>query len=233
MISSVSKICLVCSKEIHVFFLRQGCHTSSKLKMEKPTQSSSELFRKCLENPLQISPNLLVLEDKTNFWLAIWFCTFFGSFSGIYDIYIRYITLFLFWWFFMSKFVLFLHLVKKSIKVALLFFQNKIYYMNIKGTSTDILETVFEKVLFLWSSMSSFSIIWYTLAELFRKPDNWRQINKQSSSTFYTSNDVWRRKKLLVCHNKVAKQQQLFNYFFEKNTEASNGSAEAITGGVL
>ena len=49
----------------------------------------------------------------------------------------------------MSKFVLFLHLVKKSIKVALLFFQNKIYYMNIKGTSTDILETVFEKVLFL------------------------------------------------------------------------------------
>ena len=34
------------------------------------------------------------------------------------------------------------------------------------------------------------SLIECTLMELFRKPDNWRQINKQTSSTFYTSNDV-------------------------------------------
>ena len=53
---------------------------------------------------------------------------------------------------------------------------------------------MFRKVLFLWSSMPSFSFIGYTLTELFRKPDNWRQIYKQTSSTFYTSNDVSRRK---------------------------------------
>ena len=38
--------------------------------------------------------------------------------------------------------------------------------------------------------MQIFSSIGYTLTELFRKPDNWRQIYKQTSSTFYTSNDV-------------------------------------------
>ena len=57
---------------------------------------------------------------------------------------------------------------------------------------------MFRKILFLWSSMTSFSFIGYTLTELFRKPDNWRQIYKQTSSTFYTSNDVSRRKNLLV-----------------------------------
>ena len=36
------------------------------------------------------------------------------------------------------------------------------------------------------------------LTELFRKPDNWRQIHKQASSTFHTSTDVSRRKKYYV-----------------------------------
>ena len=40
-----------------------------------------------------------------------------------------------------------------------------------------------------------------------------------------------REEKLLVHHNKVAKL--LFNYFFKQNTEAANGGAEAVTGGVL
>ena len=35
-----------------------------------------------------------------------------------------------------------------------------------------------------------FSFIWYTLTALFRKPNNLRQIYKQATSTFYTSNDV-------------------------------------------
>ena len=42
--------------------------------------------------------------------------------------------------------------------------------------------------------------------ELFRKPGNWRQICKQTSSTFYTSNGVFlkyaEKKKLLGRHNK-------------------------------
>ena len=37
--------------------------------------------------------------------------------------------------------------------------------------------------------MPIFGFIEYTLMELFRKPGNWRQICKQTSSTFYTSND--------------------------------------------
>ena len=57
---------------------------------------------------------------------------------------------------------------------------------------------VFLKVLFMWSSMPVFGFIWYTLMELFRKPDNWQQIYKQTSSTLYTSNDVSRRKKHYV-----------------------------------
>ena len=57
---------------------------------------------------------------------------------------------------------------------------------------------MFQKVLFMWSDMPIFSFIGYILTELFRKPDNWRQIYKQTSSTFYTSNDVSRRKNLLV-----------------------------------
>ena len=38
--------------------------------------------------------------------------------------------------------------------------------------------------------MEIFSFIGHTRTELFRKPDNWRQIHKQTSSAFYTSNDV-------------------------------------------
>ena len=53
--------------------------------------------------------------------------------------------------------------------------------------------------------MQVFSFIWYTLTELFRKPDNWRQIYKQTNSTFYTSNMCLKRlekKKFLGRHNK-------------------------------
>ena len=38
--------------------------------------------------------------------------------------------------------------------------------------------------------MPIYIFIRYTLTELFKKPDSWRQIYKQTSSTFYTSNDV-------------------------------------------
>ena len=38
--------------------------------------------------------------------------------------------------------------------------------------------------------MPIFSFIKYTLTKLFIKPDNWQRIYKQTSSTFYTSNDV-------------------------------------------
>ena len=47
----------------------------------------------------------------------------------------------------------------------------------------------------MWSSMPIFSFIGYTLTELFRKPDNLRQIYKQTSSTLFTSDNVSRRKK--------------------------------------
>ena len=60
----------------------------------------------------------------------------------------------------------------------------------VKGTLTHIYKTVFREVLFIWSSMQIFSFIGYTLTELFGKPDNWRQIYKQTSSTFYISNDI-------------------------------------------
>ena len=61
----------------------------------------------------------------------------------------------------------------------------------------------YRQVLFLRPSMLSFSFIWYTLTELFRKPDNWRQIYKQKSSTYYTSNDC--REEKIMRYNKVAK----------------------------
>ena len=69
-----------------------------------------------------------------------------------------------------------------------------IVVLYVKGTSTDISKTVFRKVLFMLSSMPSFSFIGYILTELFRKPDNCRQIYKQTSSTFSTSNDLSKRK---------------------------------------
>ena len=69
--------------------------------------------------------------------------------------------------------------------------------------------------------MPIFSFIGYTLTELFRILDNWRQIYKQMSSTFYTSNDVsktcW-EEKILGRQNKVARW--LFNFFW-KNAKAA------------
>ena len=77
------------------------------------------------------------------------------------------------------------------------FYKDKIKFtiQLLKSTLTDIWKTVFRKVLFIWSSMPIFSLIRYTMTELFRKPDNWRQIYKQTSSAFCTSDDVSRRKK--------------------------------------
>ena len=72
--------------------------------------------------------------------------------------------------------------------------------------------------MFMFMPISSF--IGYTLTELFRKPDNWQQIYKQTSSTFYTSNDVSKRRweeKLLGRHKKVAKW--LSNYFKKMQTQ--------------
>ena len=62
---------------------------------------------------------------------------------------------------------------------------------NYKGISTDM---KVKKVLFMWSRMLIFSFIGYTLMELFRKPDNWRQIYNEASSTFYVLNDMSGRK---------------------------------------
>ena len=69
--------------------------------------------------------------------------------------------------------------------------------------------------------MPIFSFIGYTLTELFRKPDNLRQIYKQTSLTFIHQTMYLKRvekKKILRRHNKVAKWR--FNYF-NKNTEAA------------
>ena len=57
-------------------------------------------------------------------------------------------------------------------------------YEQVKGTLTDIQKTVFRKVLLVWSSLPIFSFTGYTLTELYRKPENCRQIYKQMSSTF-------------------------------------------------
>ena len=73
---------------------------------------------------------------------------------------------------------------------------------------------MFRKVLFMWWSMPILRFIGYTLTELFKKPDNWQQIYKQTSSTFYTSSNASRRKNLLVSHYRVAKK--LFNNSFKK-----------------
>ena len=77
--------------------------------------------------------------------------------------------------------------------------------------------------------MQIFSFIGYTLTELFGKPDNWRQIYKQTSSTFYISNDVSRRKKLLYVTTRLRNSCLIT---FLKNTEAATGGAEAVTGDV-
>ena len=75
---------------------------------------------------------------------------------------------------------------------------------------------MFRKVLFLWSSMPSFSFIGYTLTKLFRKPDNWRQIYKQTSSTFYTSNDVSRRKNCYYVTTRLKNSYSCLITFLEK-----------------
>ena len=66
--------------------------------------------------------------------------------------------------------------------------------LHISPRIRSIKKTVFQKVLFMWSSMPGFSFIGYTLTELFRKPDNWWQIYKQTGLTFYTLINVSRRK---------------------------------------
>ena len=83
---------------------------------------------------------------------------------------------------------------------------------------------MFRKVLFLWSNMPSFSFIGYTLTELFRKTGNWRQIYKQTSSTFYTSNGVLRRKNYQHVITRLRNSNScLITIFFKKNTEAATG----------
>ena len=55
---------------------------------------------------------------------------------------------------------------------------------------------MFRKALFMWSRIPIFCFIGYTLTELFRKPYNWRQIYKRTSSAFYTS-----KGKTKLCHH--------------------------------
>ena len=45
--------------------------------------------------------------------------------------------------------------------------------------------------------MPIFSLIGHPLTESFGKTENWQQIHKQTSSTFYTSNYVCRQKNVL------------------------------------
>ena len=58
--------------------------------------------------------------------------------------------------------------------------------------------------------MPIFNILGYTLTESFKKPDIWRQINKQTSSTFYMSS--------LECYSYV---KTLFSYFTWKQKNSS------------
>ena len=64
---------------------------------------------------------------------------------------------------------------------------------------------VFQKVLFIWRSITIFSFIGFNLMELFKNSANWRQICKQKSWTFYISNDVSIKrvvkKKLFIIEN--------------------------------
>ena len=79
--------------------------------------------------------------------------------------------------------------------------------LNNLKTHRQISKKRFRKALFLWSSMPSFSFIGYTLTELSRKSDNWRQIYKTNEFDFlylYIKRCV-EKKKILVRHNKVAK----------------------------
>ena len=81
---------------------------------------------------------------------------------------------------------------------------------------------MFRKVLFMWSSMPIFSFVGYTLTELFRKPDNWRQIYKQTSSTLYTSNNMSRWKKYLYV---IARLRNSCLFTFLKKKEKKGRSS--------
>ena len=73
---------------------------------------------------------------------------------------------------------------------------------------------VFRKVSFMKSRMPIFSLMGYTLKELFRKPDNWRPIYKQTNWTFYTSNGVSRRKNIST--SKVLLNCEIAVFFLKK-----------------
>ena len=88
---------------------------------------------------------------------------------------------------------------------------------------------MFQKVLFIWSSMQIFSFIGYTLTELLRKPDNWWQIIEKQVRLFIHQTMFW-GEKILIRHKVV---KELLKKTLKKNTEAATGGAEAVTRGVL
>ena len=69
----------------------------------------------------------------------------------------------------------------------------------------------------MWPSVPIFSFIRYALTKLFRNPDNWQQIYKQTSSTFYTSNDVSRRKNCFYIMTRL--QNNCLTTFFLKKIQ--------------
>ena len=68
------------------------------------------------------------------------------------------------------------------------------FFHSLKGTLTDTSTWCIEKYCPCDQACQLSASLGYTLAELFRKPENWRQIYKQTSLTFHTSNDVSRRR---------------------------------------
>ena len=69
------------------------------------------------------------------------------------------------------------------------------------------------------------------MTKLFRKPDNWQQIYKQTSLTYYRSNDVPRRKNYFYIITRL--QNSCLITFLKKNKEAATGGAETVTKGIL
>ena len=71
--------------------------------------------------------------------------------------------------------------------------------------------------------MPIFSFIGYTLTELFRKNNTWRQIYKQTSSILYTSDDVSLFISLKICwRSHVCKMQK------QRNEEVAAGEVAAV-----
>ena len=79
-----------------------------------------------------------------------------------------------------------------------------------------------------WQSMSIFVFDGHNLLELIRKTSNWQQIYKQTSYTFYTTNDVsktcWGEKIYIITRTFLKKSFEvytsvkgLFNYFLQNN----------------